>query len=231
MTSSYRAPPHLGVVLTSKRIDYREAAFWTEAVRIQLRDHVAGPWGLPAPGVQLYTPDTFVPVAEGMLIVIADDDGNDDTAGYHTPLGGLVDVGQSRVPSRTLSHEALEMYGNWALDRWRGPDARGRLHAMELCDAVQRVGYPVAVDLYGERRSVEVADFIYPQWFDRDWPSDRLSHCGAVSAPFEIAPGGYSIALDGDDVVYLAHPEAGMNVGRSKVSKRSRTTRIVERFG
>lgn len=229
--SPYRAPLHLGVVLTSKRVDMRTVAFWTAAVEAQLREAAAA-WDLVAPGIQVYTPETFIPVAEGMLIVIADDDGNDDAAGYHTPLGGIVDLGQSRVPSRTLSHEALEMFGNWALDRWSEPDTKGRTHALELCDAVQRVSYQIPVEMYGERRSVEVADFVFPQWFRPSASSGMpFSRCGAVTSPFEIAPGGYSIAMEEDGgIVYLAHPE-GMAVGASKVSKRSRTTRIVERFG
>lgn len=230
MTTSYQAPLHIGVVLVGTQATEQEVAFWVEAVGVQLREHVAPAWGLPAPGIQLYTPDTYVPSAEGMIIAIVDDDGDDEAAGFHHPLGGMVDLGQSSVPSRTLSHEALEMFRNWSLDQWSRPDARGRRHAMELCDATQRVSYSIPIERFGMRWTVEVSDFVLPAWFQVDAVpgAQPFSHVGGViGAPFELAPGGYSIALDGDEIVYLAHPD-GMTVGRSKVSSRSRTTRIVE---
>lgn len=226
---SYEAPFHVGVVVASKRVPLRDVAFWVEAVAGQLRDHAGPAWGLPPAGVELYTPGTYIPSAEGMIVAIVDDDGDPEAAGYHNPLGGVVDLSQSASPSRTLSHEILEMFGNWKLDRWSEPDDVGRAHALELCDAVQRSSYYRDVEMFDEVRKVEVADFVYPAWFDRvAAPARRFCQSGLVARPFELAPGGYSIARVQDgSIVYLASLE-GMTVGRSKVAPSSRTTRIVQ---
>lgn len=224
---TYQPPAHLQIVLTGRAATNREVAFWAEAVKIQLREHAAPAWGLAPPGVSVCTADAFIPSAEGMILVVADDDGDDEAAGWHNPLGGIVDLHQSGSPSRTLSHEALEMLGNWAINRWSSPDRRGRRHALEICDAVQRTSYTIRVTLFGETRDVEVSDFVLPEWFVLGSPGP-FSYMGAVGAPFEIAPGGYSIALDGEDVVYLAHPD-GADFPARKVSPKSRTSRILRR--
>jgi hypothetical protein len=225
---TYRAPLHLAVVNRSTIAPDIDVAFWTEAVRIQLRDAAAA-WGLEPPGMALYAPGMDVSHAEGMVISIVDDDGDDEAAGYHTPIGGVVDMGQASSPSRTLSHEALEMLCNARLDRWLlGPG--GREYAVELCDAVQRQGYGIEVEMFGETRHVEVSNFILPSWFNGSWfagnapgPYDFL---GRLQAPYELAPGGYAIAREDGEIIFLAH-KLGAFMNPTKLRPTSRTARVV----
>jgi len=226
---SYEAPDHLVVVNHSTLADDKSVALWTEAVRLQLRD-AAEAWELPAPGCFFYGHRTDIPPDEGCVIGIVDDDGNADSAGYHTAIGklafGLVDMGQSNVPSRTLSHEALEMLGNVWLDRWM-PGPKGRLYAAELADACQRDEYTIQVDLFGVTSQVRVSDFILPGWFD-EASLGKYDYLGLLHAPFTNRPGGYHIALDGDEVLYVAHPE-GMAQHGARIKPLSRTARLMGR--
>jgi hypothetical protein len=225
---SYRAPSHIAVVNAATKIHDREVAFWVEAVAKQVLE-VAAVWNLPPPGVALYSSDVTIPSALGSIIVVADNDGDPETAGYHTPMGGIVDISQSQVPSRTLSHEVLEMLANLMLDRWL-PGPTGRRYAVELCDPVQRESYTVPVHLWGVQSEVPVSNWVTPAWFDAHGapPFDRLDR---LDAPFALAPGGYAIARDTatSEVVFLAHPQ-GAAFGARKF-RGSRTRRIVERFG
>lgn len=231
--SAYIAPKHLAIVRTGKLAGDREVAFWVEAVRTQLRDHAAPAWGLPAPGVFLYDADTFVPADGGVVIAIVDDDGNDDAAGFHSALGdvpfALVDLHQSAIPSRTLSHEALEIWGNAMLDRWV-PNPNGLEYAVELGDPVQRSGYTIDVNMFGDTAPVVVSDFVTPQWFGL---GDKLSFPGGcnflrtIDTAFTIASDGYAIARRGNgELVFLAPPDgAFMNPGKAR--KFSRTRRLI----
>jgi hypothetical protein len=234
----YAPPVHLSIVRVGKLAGDRDVAFWVEAVRKQLQEHVAPAWGMPPPGVFLYDAEQFTPVVEGSVIAVVDDDGDDDAAGFHSILAGipfgLVDLKQARLPSRTLSHEALELFANAMLDRWvMGPN--GLEYAVELCDAVQRDSYPVEVTMFGETRMDYVSDFLLPAWFDRQ---DKLLACSYLDPtrgpaerlrPFGLAPGGYAIARNGSgEVVYLAHP-FGARMEPAKVSKHSRTARLIRK--
>jgi hypothetical protein len=233
---TYTPPPHLSIVRTGRLAGDRDVAFWVDAVRKQLQEHVAPAWGMPPPGVFLYDIDQFTPASEGAVIAIVDDDGNDDAAGLHSALGnvpfGLVDLHQAAVPSRTFSHEALELWANAMLDRWI-PGPSGLEYAVELCDAVQREQYTIDVELFGEERAVIVSDFVLPAWFQQP---DQLLACSYLDPnrhpadrlrPHANAPGGYSIARNPDgEVVYLAH-RAGAFMEPRKLSRYSRTARLI----
>ncbi len=227
---TYAPPNHLAIVLTSKLAEDRDVAYWTEAVKIQLRDHAAQAWGLPPPGVAVYTPDTFVPSAEGAIIALVDDDGNDDAAGLHSVLAGmqygLVDLKQASKPSRTLSHEALELWGNANLDRWL-PGPGGLEYAVELCDACQRDEYTIGVELFGEWRDVVVSNFIRPTWFQID-AKLTFDILGFIDRPFGLRPGGYAIARDSNGSIrYLSHAEGSFLEPR-QTGKHARTRRLIE---
>lgn len=230
---SYTPPPHLAIILTSALAGSREVEFWTEAVRVQLRDHAAPAWGLPPPGVFTYTPDTFIPSQHGAIVALVDDDGNDDAAGLHSVLAGmaygLVDLKQAREPSRTLSHECLELWANAMLDRWvMGPN--GLEYAVELCDAVQRNGYEIPVTIFGETRHVTVSDFVKPRWFEIGGHSNVPTSCNwgeTIGNPFQLAPGGYAIARNRiGQIMYLSHAE-GADFAARKLGERSRTARLI----
>lgn len=230
---TYQPPLHLAIVLSSKLAEDKDVAFWTEAVKIQLRDDAAPAWGLPPPGVFVYTPETFIPAKEGAMVALVDDDGNDDAAGLHSKYGdvafGLVDLRQSSKPWRTLSHEALELWANAALDRWL-PGPNGLEYAGELCDPVQREEYEIDVELFGERRAVAVSNFVWPAWFRPDLHdhSGPFDQCRTLGEPHELAPGGYAIARNPNgQIVYLSHKDGSFMEPRH-TGKNARTRRLIE---
>lgn len=229
---TYQPLPHIGIILTGKLVNDRDVAFACEAVRRQLQDHAAPAWGMPPPGVFVYSLDAFVPAKEGAIVVVADSDGNPDTAGYHSVLGdvpwGIVDSSQSESFSRVLSHECLEIWANAYLDRWApGPD--GLRYAMELCDPVQEDGYEVDAELFGERRTVEVSDFVVPAWFgigDGYERGESTDYAKKLYGMWELDKGGYAIAQRDGRTVYLAH-QAGAFMGAGKLRRHARTARLL----
>lgn len=190
---------------------------------------MARDWGLKPPGTFVYA-DKFVP-SEGAVMNYVDNDGSPDSAGLHGAVGGvswaLVDLGQSAIPSRTGSHEGIEITLNQWLDQWvLGPD--GWHYAREGSDAVQRHHYTMGVALFGEFRDVLVSNYLLPSYFDANgkWPYD---HMGVLTAPFSIADGGYAIVQKNGVVDYLAtSKEARMEAVRKAryMGEWSRTARI-----
>lgn len=226
----HHIPKHIAVLNHTPLMDDKDAAFHVEAVRIQLRDHVAPAWDKEAPGMMFYGKAEKLKADEAALLSYVTDDGNADSAGYHAELAGLVyglvDVQQSRRPSVTLSHEGNEMYGNARLNRVvRGP--KDRLYYVELNDPVQRQTYKIKVTLFGESRDVEVSDFVFPAWFGMTNPdgSSKRTYLDQPVQPFEIAPGGYQIAQEADgQILFLS--KSGEFAARH--SKHSRTSRILQ---
>lgn len=229
----HRIPTHISVVNHSTKVSDAQVAIWAEAWNVQVREHAAPLWdGMPC-GVHFYGHAKHIPITDAAILGVVDDDGNSQTAGYHTVAGdlvyGLVDVSQSRNPSVTGSHEALEMYANAHLDRWvKGPDHD---YVVELSDPVQELSYDIEVSLMGQQHTVRVADFVLPRWFGLE-PTDRndlrVDYLGGDLDPFQIARGGYQIAREagGGRIVYLSQGVFG-----AKVSRHSRTQRILSRCG
>ncbi len=223
---------HIAVVNHSKRSDY-DIAFDVEAVAIQLREHVAPLWDEAPPGLTFYGSAEHVPADKAAVLGYVNDDGNADSAGYHTEAGGfvygLIDVGQSREPSVTLSHEGPEMYGNAHLDR-KVVGKDGRAYYVELCDPVQAQTYEIAVTLMGETRRVKLSDFVLPAWYglpNRRPGDTRTTYLGQPLKAFEVAMGGYQIVENEDGGIVFVTAGGAPELRRSK---HSRTSRIVERM-
>lgn len=223
-------PKHIGLILDGKLSTEEDFAFYAEGLRRYMR-LVANAWGVPVPGVAYYTPATFIPASEGAAIIGVDDDGHDDTAGFHTALGnmpyGLVDLRQSSNVCRTAAHEFAELALNPFLDRWR-KDAHGTEHALELCDAVQRDEFAFDVELFGRQRSVSMSNFLLPAWFTPGAPGP-YDYLGRLTRPFEIGMGGYGIVRRDGIVDYIASTMDAHRLAADKVArlKHSRTRRIV----
>ena len=218
-------PAHIAIVNHSRTASSADVAFWTEAARIQLQD-VARVWGIDPPGVFFYGPSTEIPPVEAGVIGIVDDDANATSAGYHSVVGrlvfGLVDLGQALIPSRTLSHEVIEMVVNPRLDWWvSGP--QGLLLAVEACDPVQRSEYKIPVDVLGMRREVVVSNFVTPSWFGLR-TSTMLDWLGNVPAPWTVEFGGYVIAQQDGKITHL-----GDRVAAARKTELSRTWRTTYR--
>jgi hypothetical protein len=225
--SDHFIPKHIAVV-DHANLDPSELAFHVAAVEIQLRDHVAPLWDGWPPGVAFYGHAARIPPDQAAVLAYVLDDGNAESAGYHTEIAGLVyglvDVGQSRLPSVTLSHEACEMYGNARLSR-TVPGPKNRLYYVELCDPTQAQTYEIEVTLFGVTRKVPVSDFVLPGWYgipNTHFGDVRTTYMGQQLAPFQVAPGGYQIAEDTDgEIIFLSGGESRMNR-----SAHSRTDRI-----
>jgi hypothetical protein len=232
---NYKTPAHLSIVLSGKLAGNREVAFAVEACRIQLQDHAARVWGLPTPGVFFYSEDQFTPAKEGAVVAIVDDDGNDSAAGFHSYFSdmpfGLVDLHQSAIFSRTLSHECLELWANAFLDRWI-PGPNGLDYAVELCDPCQRQDYLIPVELFGETRDVVVSDFVTPRWFGvAETLHPSCTYGAHIAEPFKLAFGGYAIAkTDKGEAIYLAHSD-GAFLERRKIGLFARTGRLIRGVG
>lgn len=214
----------------------KEVAFWIEATNIQLREHFTPAWGDyigKPPAVFLYDTAEGIPADAAAVVGIFRDAGNDEAAGYHAAMGrlaiGAVDLSRSTSPSRTLSHEGAEIGGNAWLDEWVESPTKGRLFAREVCDPVQRNGYMIKATIFGETREVFVGDFVTPEWFGLKGPNKgRLSHLNVPLKPFEVAPGGYQVALENDTILYL--PARGEAIGHNTISRPlSRTVQITKR--
>ena len=223
-------PDHITVVNHSSMISDEEVAWHTKAMDIQMREHIAPLWDAEPPGVSFHGHAENVQELENTAALLAyvNDDGNADSAGYHTEVGGfvygLIDVGQSRRPEVTGSHEAGEIYGNAKLVRLvHGP--KNRRYYVELMDPTQRQTYKIPVTMFGQTREIDVSDFVLPAWFGMPNVSGRdarRTYLDQNVQPFEVAPGGYQIALtDDDEVLFLSKGEFA-----SQVSKHSRTNRI-----
>lgn len=227
-------PKHLAVYNHSSLADDRDVAFWTEAVNIQMREHVSPHWDREAPGVAFYGSVEHMDPDKAALLGIVNDDGNAESAGYHTQLGpviyGLVDVHQSRHPSGTLSHEAGEILCDATLDR-KVPGPHGWLYYVEPWDPTQGRDYMIEVTLFGERRKVLVSDFVLPAWYGlrNTAGGSHRTFLGARNVapdldPFAPAPGGYQIAEQDGRVMFLSEGPFAMNASRM-----SRTRRIMDR--
>jgi hypothetical protein len=224
--------PHIAVVLHVLGDDdlTKQVALWTEACRIQIEQHVAVAWAgfAPPPGVFFYGTAAAIPNDQAAIVGVFADAFNPEAAGYHEAAGdlvlGAVDLSRSSDPSRTLSHECCEIFRNAYLDAWVPGPTPGRLYAAELCDPVQRNDYQIAVDIMGEKAEVTVADFVTPAWFDPK-ETGLCSWTGAVSKAFEIAPGGYQVAREGDEILYL--PARGEAIGRAAISRPLSRTKLI----
>lgn len=125
------------------------------------------------------------------------------TLGFHAdanrqPFAKVaVDAGRWTV---TASHELLEMLGDpWgnrlhgaaAPTGWQGASPRVR-YLLELCDPCERFTYEVG--------GVEVSDFVIPAFYRSSRRNAAgYSHTGRVTAPLQVAEGGYMSFLDPAD--------------------------------
>jgi hypothetical protein len=120
---------------------------------------------------------------------------NGDAISYVGAKETMDDGGEWTV---TASHELLEMCVNDHLDDSELDEAANRLYIKEVCDAVESdsLGYKIMGHL--------LSDFVLPGWFQPEVKhTAKLSFCGHVSKPYELAPGGYISFID------LARPSKG----------------------
>lgn len=181
-----------------------------EAVSLQLRLHAAPAWDRLPWSCAFYGNPALTP-SSAYRIWLLDDADVAGALGYHdqdpdgkpygkvfvSPIlrsGGAVSEGADSV-SVTVSHEALELFGDPEANLWAEmPD--GRCLAVELCDPCEGDAYQIAVG----GQQIAVSDFVLPPYFDGRPEAQRFDFLGLVRAPWEVRPGGYLIIRDGQKV-------------------------------
>jgi hypothetical protein len=169
----------------------------TQAVTKQLQEHFCPIYGLAAWSLS-YDPTT--PYAGSPNLAIFDSADQAGFLGYHATDpqglaygkvfiqdifadGGTMNDGAS--VSGTISHEALEMVGDLAADRFRLA-LDGVARAEEACDAVE--------DHYYEIDGISVSDFVTPSWYSYGGHAP-YDHMAVLTRPLSRTSGGYIILL------------------------------------
>lgn len=230
---TYEAPKHYAVYNKSIGVDDRRVAYWVEACRQQLLTHVCPLWELLPPGAALYENGTNFPPETALVVLFVDDDGDPQAAGLHGAIGGvpyvLIDVHEPNEPSVVLSHEFIETTCNQYLERWT-PDVvqKGRRYRYpyEPCDPVQRQTYSIPVDVGDGTRVIQVSNFVLPSWFEPGTASELFDFAGRLSAPFEIADGGYAAPMV--DGVVNFESTGLVRLTKRKLMPWARLSRIIE---
>lgn len=188
--------PVVAVVNTpSSGVPDQQVIEFVAALEQQVVQHFGPAWHI---GAHLkVVPSTEKPPAGAWTVALLDSSDQAGALGYHdlTPDGlplGKVFAGTDRQygqsVSVTLSHELLEMLA----DPWINLCAQaddGKFYAWESCDAVEgdSLGYVIG--------GVLVSSFLTPAWFGHG--GGQVSYPeGRVSAPFQLAKGGYAGVFD-----------------------------------
>lgn len=196
--------PTLAVINRSTSVTDAEGARFTTALQVQIDRDFSPIWDQAANLMFVGLTGT---IPRGMWQLLLEDHSSDaDALGFHLltddgyPIGHVY-VKDSKADGLswtvTGSHEAIELLGDPRIDQVRFEptgDTTGVLRALELCDAVEDDSFGYDVDLKDGLPPVKVSAFQTRQWF-QPGPHPPGTHFsfppGIVSAPFELADGGY----------------------------------------
>jgi len=169
-----------------------------DACDVQVHYHLAPVWITLRRKVRVVAQHSKVPAGDHLLRLVDYSDVS-DALGYHfedegdvvtgvVGVGTILDAGASVLSgqyavSTVISHEVCEMVVNPWVSGWLDT-GRGWLVATEVSD-------PVQSDYY-EINGVAVSNFVTPDFFSPVVSAgDRFDYLGVLSAPFQIADGGY----------------------------------------
>jgi hypothetical protein len=154
-------------------------------------------WGLPLIGLAVYPSDHKQVPQEEACIFVTNSMNDPDTFGAHTRFGkyiwGYADVALANARgepiSRIIGHEIFELGADPGLDIWADVGGGERV-ALEVSDSPQRYSTPKVASFFGHTSIVEIAAYCLPNFYKpgADGPYDSM---GILSAPLEVAPGGY----------------------------------------
>ncbi len=195
---------HIAVQNRSTKVDDITVMYWVSAVGKQVRDHLCKHWPIKPPAVVFYSKDLKVTPRKGLAFVnLVDEDGDDGAVGYHLDLAGYpfgyVDMSNAPIPSRTLSHEILEMCINPHMDLFY-PYMPHKDAVGEICDPVKPHSYEIVTNIQGlgPNKSVTVSNFVTPHWFEKGNSLGPYDYMTKLASPFELAKeGGYLVTSDG----------------------------------
>jgi hypothetical protein len=198
-----RGSPTIAVVNHSHHVRDRELTRVVAALQKQVDRDFFPLWGWRANLVI-----TKRAPKRAMSIILLNAPGEDDEGadGYHfidgVPITYVFTCDEQGRPAEdypaTMSHEVLEMIadpgvnlfaqGYYVTKAGRQVDA---FIPYEVCDPVQ--------ENYYELDGFRMSDFVVPEWFEveREPNSMRFNFMNSISAPFQLAPGGYTDAVVG----------------------------------
>jgi hypothetical protein len=184
-------PIHIALVTEQSQLALDQVTAVAAALQKQvLRDF--GPlWGLQA-DVSAFATLEDVPL-DYWPVIIMDDIGSDDAAGYHQDKNGQPYslVQNSSDWTLTASHETLEMLGDPFGRRMiagQSPVAgQGRVQFLvEVADPCEAAEFAYKVN------GIVVSDFYTPNFFDAaESGGARYSFTGAIKKPHQVLKGGY----------------------------------------
>jgi hypothetical protein len=242
-------------VSLSRRLSARDVILAVDACARKLRAAVCPLWGVPYRPVNVFTDIAALPPLTTDPVFLIDTPGDKSVWGSHfrtvTPVarvfvdpildvdGGngvvLADMFDPQRPSvaSVLDHELIEMTVDPDLDRY-ALDAAGNEYPVEPADAVQRWQVMGRADAPGGgTKIVMLSDFVLPSYFTVGSPGPwnyggTVDNSGsALTGPFTIAPGGYSVK-NGDPVFgrtaagQATFPEAWRQAARASMRRQRR---------
>lgn len=165
------------------------------AIQTQIRYDVAQAWGI-GNSAAVKVKDKLTP--GHWPVYILDDSDVDGALGYHEtdtnnpvlPVGKVfvkTDEKYGLLPSVTLSHEIVEIFGD-PMAQYTFQATATQFWAVELCD-------PVEADALGyELEGVQLSDFVTPAWFYGG--PGPYSYKKNVDKPRKLTHGGYQAYYD-----------------------------------
>ena len=180
------------------------------AIQIQIDRDFFPVWGITA-NLMFCTGE---PPADAWVVYVRDTSTVAGALGFHdltaqyNPEAFIFagdDAKYGLLTSVTLSHEILEMLVDPMINQTvfaQETNTTGTLFAYEVCDACEadENGVLIEVDAAAGTKgatngkiAVRVSDFVYPSYFEPARPanSTKFSHSGIITAPLQIASGGY----------------------------------------
>ena len=182
----------IGIVNSSTVLTDDEIIPAVAALQKQVSNDFAPEWGIDADVVFFsgqQAPSGY------WLVAIMDNSDAANALWYHDltseglPIGKVfakTDIDNGNSWTVTLSHEIMEMLADSDVNLI-ADGGNGMLYAREVGDPVEADNLGYQID------GILLSDFVYRAWFEgfRQPNSTRFSHKGNVSAPFQLAPGGY----------------------------------------
>lgn len=195
---TYAPPRHILLRRQTDAISDRDLGFLEYALWGQLRE-AAALYKLPTPGVTVVTPDTHLPAGDAVAIDFVDNDGLPGGVAHHGWNPGasfawcLVGCKETRSWTTAASHEALEYLVNMRLDRWVAESDEELVYwAKEIADPVEEDEYTTIVTRFGERRTVTLSNYVYPDFWVPG-SAGPWDHMRRLKGPFSLSAGGYAI--------------------------------------
>jgi len=196
-TRTKTTSPTIAVVNKSTVLNDDEIKLAVAAIQIQVDRDFEPVWNLGA-NLIFVSIDQIIP--EGAWVVyLLDHSDQAGALGYHEitnnglPVAKIFAADDQKYGlswTVTLSHEILESLA----DPWinftvfvQQSNTTGVLFPIEVADAVEDDSFGYKIN------DILVSDFVYPSWFEswRTKGSTQFSYMKSVTAPFEIAEGGY----------------------------------------